>query len=121
MDGKKTNVTIIEDDPVFRRGLVRLFEKQDCRVLGFEDGGSALASISSSAPDLIVCDYKLPGMSGLDLLDKIRRAHVMSPFILVTAHYTEQLAKEAVDRGAIAAVSKPIKMSSLIDILKGYA
>ncbi len=116
MKSSRQSVVIVEDDSVFRRGLVRLFEKENCDVRDFAKAGDALLSIRETAPDFVVCDYKLPGMSGIDLLRELRNENVSTPFVLVTAHFTEELRTEALESGAVAAIPKPLDAEGLREI-----
>lgn len=116
MKHHRQNVVIVEDDSVFRRGLVRLFEKEDCHVNDFGEAQSALRFIQKETPDFVVCDYKLPGMNGLEFLRELRDENVTSPFVLVTAHFSEELQSEALASGALAAISKPLDINGLRDI-----
>ena len=118
MRSTPVNVVIIEDDSVFRRGLVRLFEKQECSVSGFDNAADALKFILSGTTDFVVCDFKLPGMNGLEMLDELRNESCKTPFVLVTAHYSEDLNAQALASGALAAIPKPLDIVGLRGIFE---
>jgi len=112
-------VVIVEDDHVFRRGLVKIFTKAKCRVFDFSNGQEASEHLASNAVDFVVCDYKLPGMNGLELLSKLRADSDEVPFVLVTAHYDDELRSAAVKAGALDAMSKPLDLEGLTDLFTG--
>ncbi len=109
----RANVVIVEDDSVFRRGLVRLFEKENCSVFDFGDARRALEHIRNNTPDFVVCDYKLPGMNGLEFLQELRNDSVSTPFVLVTAHFSDEIQELALSSGALAAITKPLNVEGL--------
>ena len=108
-------VLIVEDDPVFRRGLARVFKARETQVTEAADGAQALALIDDNAYDLVICDYRLPGADGLVVLARLRFARRRTPFILVTAHYSDAVVDEARALGANAVIEKPIELSRLIE------
>ena len=106
-------VVIIEDDSVFRRGLVKLFENENCSVSAFPNANGAYAFVKENLTDFVVCDYKLPGMNGLEFLTKLREKNNDTPFVLVTAHFSEELFSEAIELGAADAMTKPLDIGRL--------
>ncbi len=106
-------VLIVEDDAVFRRGLARMFSKEECEVAQAGDGVRAIASIRDAMPDLVICDLRLPGIDGLGVLDHLQRTGPQTPFILVTAYYSDDLAREVTQQGAAAVFEKPIELKQL--------
>lgn len=106
-------IAIIEDDAVLRRGLRRFFRKEDCEVIDFENGLEASVALAYAKPDMILCDYDLPGLSGLEILRGIRKAGKQTPFFLITGYYTEELSKKAESSGATATFEKPIDLETL--------
>lgn len=110
MEGKKLRVLLVEDDAVFRRGLALMFPRTKYEVTQSDNGHSAIEIIEHLHPDLVICDYRLPGADGLTVLNYLRKVGPSTPFILVTAHYSEELAALAHEGGATAVCEKPIAL-----------
>jgi two-component system nitrogen regulation response regulator GlnG len=106
-------VVIIEDDPVFRRGLVKFFQNEDCAVFDFPNADQAVGHLLNQRVDFIVCDYKLPGLNGIEFLTTVMRTESDIPFVLVTAHHSEELFSVAKSLGAVAALAKPLDIRVL--------
>lgn len=113
MRESKLRILIVEDDAVLCRGLARLFPSARFSVMQLSDGREAIAVVSSSQIDLVICDYRLPGADGLAVLTSMRFAQPGTPLILVTAHYSETLVDEACELGANAVIEKPIDLGRL--------
>ena len=79
----------------------------------FLDGESALKRFAQSEFDLVLCDMRLPGVDGLEVLDIIRKRYPKSEVILITAYGSVDSAIEAIRAGAFHYVTKPIKMADL--------
>lgn len=110
----KARVLIVEDDAVLSRGLARMFPPAQFDVTQAADGKQAVDLISRSRLDLIICDFRLPRLDGLRVLSHLRTSQGATPFILVTAHHSHELAREAKDLGAIAVFEKPIELNQLV-------
>lgn len=113
MTSSRKHVLIIEDDAIQRRGLARLFREGDFDVTQLEDGRRAVDSIANQLPVLILCDYRLPGVDGLEILSLLVQKRIAIPFILITAHFSDELEKAAAERGAAAVLEKPIDLKQL--------
>lgn len=109
----KSRVLIVEDDAVFRRGLARMFSKEECEVAQAADGEQGMKVISDVMPDLVICDFRLPGIDGLGVLDHLKLSGPEIPFILVTAHASAELIEKAKAQGADAVFEKPIELNGL--------
>jgi CheY-like chemotaxis protein len=109
----KSRVLIVEDDAVFRRGLARMFSKEECEVAQAGDGEQAIVSITAAIPDLVISDLRLPGIDGLGVLDHLQQIGPKTPFILVTAYYSDELAREVKQHGAAAVFEKPVELRQL--------
>lgn len=114
----KKLVMIIEDDAILRRGLARILSSDEFVTSELDDGSRAMTVIAGDAPDLILCDYRLPGFDGLEVLRRVRLLARHIPFILITAHYSEQLAKDAAAGGADAVLEKPLDLSQLRELCR---
>jgi CheY-like chemotaxis protein len=103
-----TTVLVVDDSAVDRRFVGGLLAKGGRYTVEFaEDGSQALASMRKSPPDVIVTDLQMPNRNGLELVAAVRMHHPDVPIILMTGHGSEDLAVEALHRGAANYVPKP--------------
>lgn len=101
-----------------RRLLVRLLTKADYRVTAHGNGLELLEGVEAmrargALPDVIVSDLRMPGASGLDLLEKLEVLEVAVPVILVSAFCDEETLARATLLGAACVLSKPFDMDLL--------
>lgn len=113
MSRSKPRILIVDDDPVFRRGLARMFSACEAEVVQLGEGDRAFGLIDAEGHELVLCDYRLPGADGLQLLARLRESGRDTPFILITALYSEELAARATALGATAVFEKPIDLERL--------
>ena len=100
-------VLVVDDSAVDRQLAGKLLEKQTgATVVYATDGIEALQVIAREKPDVVVTDLQMPGMNGLDLVLEARLCRPFVPVILMTSHGSEELATEALRRGAASYVSK---------------
>jgi DNA-binding NarL/FixJ family response regulator len=86
-----------------------------CTVVGaVKDGPAALKSVPALRPDVIVLDISMPGMSGLEVAGRLRRAGSMVPIVFLTIHDDEELVQAAQAAGGIGYVAKTMLPSDLI-------
>jgi len=109
-------VLLVDDSPVERRLAGGLMEKElDWLVEYAGSGTEALTSMQLSLPDLLITDLMMPEMDGLQLVTEVRERYPQVPVILITAHGSETLAVEALERGAASYVPKSQLGSKLMD------
>ncbi len=106
-------ILIVDDDEGLVHFLSRFFAKQGYEVRSSSSGPAALELVSGEPFDLILLDYKMPGMNGLDTLRQIRRAQVKTPVIVMTAYGTTDTAIEAMKLGAYDYLLKPFEREEL--------
>lgn len=101
-------IFIVEDHPVMRKTYLMLFDQvADLEVCGVAaDGESALQQIPELAPELVVVDISLPGMSGLELVTALRTAHPDLHLVVVTGHDESRYAAASYRAGADGFVRK---------------
>ncbi|KXK38618.1 MAG: Nitrogen regulation protein NR(I) [Candidatus Hinthialibacteria bacterium OLB16] len=93
------SLLIVEDEAKLLKLLARtLAETQRWEISTSENAEEALNRIGASSPDVILTDLRLPGMSGLDLMQAVRARHPSIRFVLMTAYATVQSAIEAAGR-----------------------
>jgi len=102
-----TTVLIVDDSAVDRRLAGGLLEKrQEWTIQYASDGQEALDQIEKEVPDAVVTDLQMPKLNGLELVEAIRDRHPLVPVILMTAHGSEDIAVQALERGAASYVPK---------------
>src|SRR5262245_5124400 len=101
-------VLVVDDSAVDRRFVGGILSRDGkFRVEFAEDGSQALSRMRETPPDLIVTDLQMPNRNGLELVAAVRMHHPGVPIILMTGHGSEDLAVEALHRGAANYVPKP--------------
>src|SRR2546427_282067 len=101
-------VLVVDDSAVDRRFVGGILSRDGRFKVEFaEDGSQALTRMRESEPDLIVTDLQMPNRNGLELVAAVRMHHPHVPIILMTGHGSEDLAVEALHRGAANYVPKP--------------
>ncbi len=110
-------VAVVDDDASVRRGLTRLLQSADLRVLAYASAAEFLATGISVPPDCVILDIHLGGMSGLELLSRLRELGHNLPVLIITAHDDAQ-AREAAARGGCAAyLRKPVDAKALLEVV----
>jgi len=106
-------ILVVDNDEGLVHFLTRLFVKQAYEVVSASDGASALERVSAEPFDLILMDYKMPGLNGLETLAEMKRAQVKTPVIVMTAFGTTETAIEAMRLGAYDYLLKPFDTEEL--------
>jgi two-component system phosphate regulon response regulator PhoB len=112
----KPTILIVEDEAPLVTLLRYNLEKQGFRVEDAGDGGEALTRITEAPPDLLLLDWMLPTMSGIELCRQLRRRPAMRqlPIIMLTARAEEQDSVRGLDIGADDYITKPFSTEALI-------
>ncbi|HEY3451833.1 MAG TPA: response regulator [Myxococcales bacterium] len=110
------SILIIDDDEAIRLLLERALTKAGHDVTQVADGESALAVLAKEHFDLLIVDYMLPGISGLDVLKMVRVQHPALMAILVTAHGTSTLKASAAALGVHAILAKPFGILEIVRV-----
>ena len=98
---RRTTVLIADDHAIVKEGLVSLLKAQDFDVVGAVANGAELMDAARRLrPDLIVTDISMPGLSGLDVLTRLKAEQTDCKIILLTMHHDGQLATRAMRAGA---------------------
>lgn len=106
-------ILVVDDEEPVRDVLCEYFESQGFGVEAAPDGEAALAALGRLRPDLVLLDVRMPGIDGVEVLRRIRRADPDVPVIMVTANEDVALAKEMLKLGAFDYVAKPFDFSYL--------
>jgi FixJ family two-component response regulator len=120
--GAAAMVYLVDDNQPFRKSTALLLETAGIEVRDFDAAAALLAQLErSGAPPGGVCavsDVRMPGMSGLELLEELKRRGHDFPVIFITAHADIPLAVEAMRRGAVNFIEKPFAGEVLIQAIR---
>jgi len=107
------SILIIDDEPITIKRLRRILEKEGYRIASFTSPQRALKYLEQATCDLVVSDIQMPGMSGLDLMIKVRSRLPDIEFILITGYASFDGAVEATKEGAFYYLAKPFTPDQL--------
>jgi two-component system alkaline phosphatase synthesis response regulator PhoP len=107
-------VLVVEDDASIAVGLRINLEKEGYAVTLASDGESGLASVRTSAPDLVILDVMLPNMNGFEVLQTLRREGFTKPIIVLSARTGEMDKVTGLELGAEDYVAKPFSLAELL-------
>lgn len=113
---KLSTLMIIDDDKDLLDLLNSFFKQRGYNVVTYEDARDALDDIESSkvSVDVVLSDFKLPVMSGVDFIKRIRKINLVLPIILMTAEGSLEVSLEAIEAGAYDFVLKPLHFPQLL-------
>ncbi len=114
----KIHVWVVDDDRSIRWVLEKALERVDMVVTSFEDGTSLQNRLQQGQPDVIITDIRMPGINGLELLDRIRELHPNLPVIVMTAHSDLDSAVSAYQGGAFEYMPKPFDVNEAIELVR---
>jgi len=106
-------IVLADDDQAALDGLRSLLVAWGYEVNTAQDGRTALALVNEVHPSVVITDVVMPAMSGLELLEAVRRDEPAIPVIVLTAHGTPETRRRAVEHGAFAYVPKPVDTTRL--------
>ncbi len=117
-DETKGKITIVDDDPYVLESVSTLLSLVGFRVTAHSSGEDALETFGMQPVDVVLTDVNMPGMSGIDFLEAIRRSDTETPVILMTAYADLDVAVSAVKKGAYDFIIKPYNPQYLIHSIK---
>lgn len=107
-------VLIIDDERPIRSTLREILEYEKIEVDEAEDGRKGLEKFQKVAYDVVLCDIKMPGMDGIEVLDKIQGINPDVPVIMISGHGNIDTAVESLKKGAYDYISKPPDLNRLL-------
>jgi len=110
---KKMTILLIDDDEWIRDSMSLFFESEGCPLLALETAEEGLEALKGKAYDIIIVDYKLPGLDGIEFLKRIQESHPDALKILITAYGREGLIAEANRIGVQDFIVKPFTSKTI--------
>ncbi len=111
-------ILIVDDDEGLRESLELVFSAEGYEVASAPDGEAALRIVDASGADVVLCDLRMPGIDGMELLPQLARRLPDATIIMMSAYGTEDLAIEAMQRGAYDYLAKPFQPADLLLTLR---
>src|SRR3954467_13908530 len=114
----KSRILVIDDEAAIRESLKMTLEYEGYECLGAATGQEGLALAERETPDVVLLDVKMPGMDGLEVLDRLRAMNEALPVIVVSGHGTISTAVEATKKGAFDFIEKPFASDRVLVSLR---
>lgn len=110
-----TTIALIEDDEAILRSLAMLLESRGMSVRGYPSAELFLEQLTADAPNCVVSDIRMPGLSGLELQHELKKRDAAIPIILITGHGHVAMAVKAIKDGAFDFIEKPFDEERLLE------
>ena len=117
MIAKRSLVSIVDDDESVRESLPDLLKEFGFAVQAFSSGEEFLASQYVCETGCLILDVAMPGMSGPELVKKLREQTTRIPIVFITAHSDEGVRPQLLQQGAVECLSKPFSDTALREAL----
>jgi DNA-binding NtrC family response regulator len=109
---------VIEDELVLAKNIARYFERQGHQVSVANDGRAGVELAHDVAPDVVIVDFQLPNLNGLEVIRELRRLDEEIRIVMVTGHGSINLAVEAMKAGSMDLLTKPLSLASLDEVVQ---
>ena len=114
----KSRILVIDDEAAIRDSLRMTLEYEGYEFLGAATGQEGLALAEREAPDLVLLDVKIPGMDGIEVLERLRNMNDQLPIVVISGHGTISTAVEATKKGAWDFIEKPFASERVLVSLR---
>lgn len=111
-------ILLIDDDPVVCSLASGILRKKGYEVLIAKEGQEGLSLARDNEPDMVIVDYQMPGMSGIDVLNRLKEFAPEVPVVILTAYGDASLTIQSIQIGAFDFIEKPINPKELLEIVK---
>lgn len=116
--GKKPIILVVDDDESMRDACTQILAKDGFQAETAKDGSSGLEKIKNSKPDLVLIDLKMPGINGIEVLERTKEVDPNIITVVITGYATVESAVEAMKKGAYDFLPKPFTPDELRIIIK---
>lgn len=118
MVNQKKRIFFVDDESQIRKIVQRTIERHGYDVICFEDGMSCLDELSVGDCDLLITDVSMPGLDGIELLEKVKKIRPLLDVLIVTGYGDIPMAVRAVKNGAYDFIEKPLDRDRLIPVIQ---
>ncbi|MEJ2727741.1 MAG: response regulator [Deltaproteobacteria bacterium] len=110
---KTMKILLVDDDEWIRDSLRIFFEAEGCHIVALETAEEAMKELTCQDYDIIITDYRLPGMDGVEFFKQIKNSHPDSIKILITAYKSDVVVSEAKKAGVQHLIAKPFTSETI--------
>lgn len=113
-------IVVCDDSKAMRMIVMRMLkqtEYADAEFIQAEDGAQGVAAVKAHEPDLVLSDWNMPNMSGIEFLNAIRAEGIDVPFGFVTSESTPDMREIAIKAGASFTIAKPFNAETFADVM----
>ncbi|MCT4625280.1 MAG: sigma-54 dependent transcriptional regulator [Schleiferiaceae bacterium] len=113
-------ILVVEDEAAIRRVLVKILTEQDgsYQIDEAENGKVAIEKVKADDYDLVLCDIKMPGVDGIEVLDAIMKEKPETAVVMISGHGDLDTAVDCIKKGAVDYISKPPDLNRLLQTVK---
>lgn len=115
------SVLIVEDEPDFREMLAFQFSMKGYETYSASDGAEALDFVWTHHVSAVVTDIRMPGMDGVELVNRIKSVDVHKPAVILVSAYPDLAPEDAYDEGAEGLFTKPFRLADIVEIVHRLA
>ncbi|MBW1806963.1 MAG: response regulator [Deltaproteobacteria bacterium] len=115
---KSMTILLVDDNEVIRGSMQFHFDSHGCRLKTVETGEEALKAIRQEKYDIVIVDYRLPGIDGLKFLELVQKSHPKTLKVLITAYGSKKVFAKAAKLGVHEFIEKPLTVNSLEESLR---
>jgi DNA-binding NtrC family response regulator len=109
-------ILVADDDRTCLESIQKVLEREGYHVELAQHVDGALQALRTRQFDLVVCDYRMPGKTGIELLQEIKREGWNVPVVMITAHIDAATEAKALQLGAMHLMKTPIRRQALLDL-----
>ena len=104
---KHMKILLIDDDKWIRDSLTLFFEAEGCDIMAVETAEEAMGALKNQDYEIMIGDYRLPDMDGMEFFKRVQESHPHAMKILITAYRNEEVVSEAMEIGIHDFIEKP--------------
>ena len=115
-------ILVVDDSPIIRKIVTKGLIDAKINVICAEDGAEALTLIAERKPDLVLSDYNMPHVNGLELLEAMKSSqkYATIPFVMMSSNINQDLIRLLLGKGALSYIAKPFNMNHLIVMIEKF-
>ena len=115
---KKARILVIDDEEIARKNLSHILTKEHYEVVALPDAESGLRELEATEFDVVLTDLRMGQVSGMDLLETVKKRYPETRVVIITGYATVQSAIEAMKKGAFNYIAKPYKLDEVRETVK---